>query len=166
MTYYINPLSEEELDVFALLDEGVYDFEVTKSTDGMSKSNNPMNTLDLKIWKPDGSVKLMKDYLVFSSVNFCMRKVRHFCEAVGILEEYEKGQIRKDFTGLSGKVELVIKEGGLIPEDKLEGKPIGSTYPTKNEVKDYILPNKGTVKHVGMKPLPEKKDEFNDEIPF
>lgn len=167
MTYHIDPLSEEELDVFALLDEGIYDFEVTKSEDGMSKSNNPMNTIHLKIWKPDGSLKIMKDYLVFSSVNFCIRKIRHFCDAVGILGEFEKGEIRKDFSGLAGKLELIIKEGGLIPEDKLDGKPSGSKYPTKNEVKDYVLKDKGAVKHEGMKPLPTSIDNFDDaELPF
>ncbi len=162
MSYHIDPKSEEELDIFGLLEDGVYDFEVIKSEDKVSSSGNPMNKVTLKIWEKDGSVRIMSDYLVFSPVAFCLRKIKHFCDAVGISDEYTSGKIRSDFMGLAGKVELKIKPGDLIPDDKLMGKPHGSKYPDKNEVKDYIVKSTND----GMKPLPEVKDEFNDDIPF
>lgn len=163
MSYKINPKTEEELNLFGLLPDGTYDFEVYKSEKNVSASGNDMAKLYLKVWTPDGSVKILNDFLVFSDSNYCIRKIRHFCETTGILQEFEAGEIRDDFSGLNGRVHLVTKKGTLIPTDKLNGKPHGSLYPDKMEVKDYVTDKK----EMGMKPLPEVlRDEFNDDIPF
>ena len=42
MTYTFQPMTEEEINSFSLVDDGIYNFEVVKSTRKLSKSNNAM----------------------------------------------------------------------------------------------------------------------------
>lgn len=162
MSYSFNPKTDEEIARSNLLEAGVYNFEVGKAERQISQSNNPMAKLNLKVWDANGLVVPVFDYLVFSDVNLCIKKVKHFCEAVGLAEEYKQGQIPEELEGYSGKLELKVEEGGLIPDDKLKGKPKGSKYPDKNVVVDYI---KRTTVTAANKDAPAD-DFFDDPINF
>ncbi len=153
MSYNFDPLSDEQLDAFSLIEDGVYDFEVAKSTRKTSKQGNPMAELQLKVWDKEGGVHIIFDYLVFSKVNLNIKKVSHFCKAVGLEEEYKKGSIPEELECYTGKCEIGKREA--------QPKPDGGMYPAKNEVKDYIPKSMD-----GMKPLPEVSDGFDDSIPF
>jgi hypothetical protein len=156
MTYNLQPLSEEELNAYDLIEEGVYDFEVLKAERQTSKSGNPMAKLQLNIWDKQGKSSVIFDYLVFSSVKFCTRKVKHFCEATGIEDDYLKGTIREELEQLCGKVHIGVQES--LPN------PNGGYYLSKNVVIDYITKDNASQVNVPMKKIEEM--EFNDQIPF
>lgn len=146
------PHSEQEIQAMGLIEEGVYPFEVIEAADKKSKSGNDMIELKLKLWDNLGRERQCFDYLL-EAMAF---KLRHFCEAVGLLDKYEAGSLQaSDCLSRSGKLELVIQEG--------KQNPNGGTYPNKNSVKDYIKPEGGAV----SKPSEEAKDDgFSDDIPF
>lgn len=161
MSYSFNPKTDEEIEKGNLLEDGIYNFQVAKSENKISSANNPMAKLTLKVWDDNGVVNHVFDYLVFSDVNMCIKKVKHFCDAVGLIEEYKKGQIPEELEAYAGKVEIKFEEGQLIPDDKLNGKPKGSKYPAKNIVVDYIQHHKDTANS-------KVTDDFepDSEIPF
>lgn len=148
MSYSITPMSEEELNAFDLIEEGIYDFEVLKAERKISKSGNHMAQLQLNVWDKNGKSNVVFDYLVFSSVKFCVRKVRHFCEAAGIIEDFEKGTIREELEGLCGKVSIGVQES--LPN------PTGGYYPSKNVVIDYVTKDNAQ----------QSNDKKTEEDPF
>ncbi len=154
MSYNFQPFSDEELNAPDLIPIGIYDFEVVKSTRKVSKSGNPMAELNISVWDKEGRNHFIFDYLVFSSVKMNIKKVSHFSKAVGLGEEYKKGELPEDLERFSGKVEIGIQDE--------QPKSSGGFYPKKNIVVDYIVSD-GTVKHNAP-----KQDEFNDslDIPF
>jgi hypothetical protein len=152
MSYNFTPMTEEELNKSFLLSDGIYDFIVKKSERKTSEAGNPMAELLLGLYDSEGNIRYVKDYLVFSTVNLCVRKIKHFCESVGITEDYEKGSVREELVDLYGKLKLGIQ--GEKPN------PNGGNYPAKNIVIDYVKADK-----VVEKPT-ENKDDFNDDIPF
>lgn len=153
MSYSFNPMSDEELDAFDLIPEGVYNFEVIKSARKTSKSGNPMAELTLSVWDSEGKVHNVFDYLVFSQVKLNIKKVSHFSKAVGLHEEYKRGELPEELEHFSGKVEIGVQDE--------QPKPSGGFYPKKNVVVDYIVD--GEVKQK----LPKDKDGFkDDELPF
>jgi hypothetical protein len=147
MVYMINPKTEEELNNI-VLPKGRYKFEVLKSLNKISSTGNPMNDIFLGL-HDDTQIGNVRDFLVFSDKNLNIRKVKHFCEATGLSNEYHKGQIRENFTGLTGEVDIDIEE------KKPNGK--GGFFPEKNIVVDYVKDDK-------KQALPESY--LNDDIPF
>jgi len=149
MVYKFTPKSEEELNVPDILEPGEYNFEVLSSEDDISQSGNPINKVKLAIFNDRYKIGVIYDYIIFSDKKFCERKVRHFAHSVGLHSQYEKGELQKDFKGLTGKLKLSIQDE--------KPKPNGDGfYPRKNIVEDYI-------------PSENKKTEegfLNDEIPF
>lgn len=148
MSFDFSPLTEEQLELAEFLPEGWYDFEVIKSERKTSKAGNPMCALQLKVWGE--SIKIVFDYLVFSSVNLNIKKVKRFCDTTGLAEEYKKGSIREDLQGLCGRVFIGI-------QDEMPN-PNGGMYPKKNVVVEYAK------EEFKLKEI--KEDKFNDEIPF
>lgn len=155
MSYNLTPMTEEELNAFDVIQEGIYDFEVLKSERQTSKSGNPMAKLQINVWDTNGKSTVIFDYLVFSSVKFCTRKIKHFCESAGIVEDYLKGNIREELERLSGKVHIGVQD--IMPN------PTGGYYPAKNVVIDYVT--KDNASHSGA-PKPESEEFLNDSIPF
>lgn len=154
MSYSFNPITEEELNRSELVDDGVYDFEVIKATKKLSRAGNPMAELNIMFWDKEGQVHTLFDYLVFSTVNLNIKKVKHFCDATGLSKEYEKGELPEELQGLCGKFSLKTKE------QKPDGK--GGFYPSKNIVDDYVMTDKGAVKYET-----QKDDKFIDnDVPF
>jgi len=144
------PRTEKEIQSMNLVNPGTYDFVVVESLEMISKSGNEMIKLQLKIWDESGQEKTIHDFLL-EAMAF---KLRHFCEATGLLSKYEEGAFNaEDCLGKSGKVEIIIQEGNF--------KPDGSKYADKNSVKDYIK-NPGDAK-----PEPSKESFQDDnDIPF
>jgi len=95
-----------------------------------------------------------------------MHKLRHACEAIGILDQFEAGTLEaRDFDGGVGKVMLKVDKA----------KP-NSGYRDKNSVDDYVKPvarAAGKAAMAGASPAerreraPKKSQaEIDDEIPF
>lgn len=151
MSFLFEPLTDEQIDSLNIVEPGCYNFEVVNSLRKESKANNSMAELTLKMWDIDGKVRIVFDYLIFSKIPLNIKKVKNFCESVGLLEEYKKGCIREDLTGLCGKCTIDIQN-----EKPKEG---GGFYPKRNIVSDYIKSN--DTKSISL------TDEFkDDEVPF
>jgi Protein of unknown function (DUF669) len=128
--YTFEPMTDDELNESSLIEEGIYDFQVVSSIKKISKSNNPMAELNIKVWDKEGKQHFIYDYLVFSNVNLNIRKIKHFCDATGFSSHYEKGQMPEELTSLCGRARIGIQS------EKSNNN--GGYYPKKNYVIDYI----------------------------
>ena len=151
MSYSFDPMTEEEIASSNIIEDGVYNFEVVKSTRKTSKSGNAMCELQLNVWDNDGKINPIFDYLVFSKIPLNIKKVKHFCDAVGLQEEYKKGQIPEELERFCGKLQLGTQEE--------RPNPNGGVWPRKNNVIDYIAGD-------GQSSKKPEIDQFSDEIPF
>ena len=149
------PKTEAEIKAANLLPEGVYDFEVFDAVDKVSKSGNGMIELHLKVFSDDGRTRQMRDWILPAFE----RKLRHFCEACGLMAQYEAGTLNaEDCIGMAGKVQLV--------QQTREG------YDPQNSVRDYIVPEAGSVPTrstvAAPKPAaaPAHAVHGEDDIPF
>lgn len=144
----VTPISEAEAADAGLWKRGLYDFEVLKADERISKNGNDMIEVNLKLYDPEGRSFRLFDYLVSSEG--MAYKVRHFASATGLLTQYEKGELRAvDCVGKTGRCQVTIQKAK-------------DGYPAKNVVQDYApqLPGAALIKSVA----PE--DEVDDEIPF
>ncbi len=137
---------------FQLLKEGEYDAIIKSSEDKVSaNSGNPMMDMTITVFDEQGKAHDVRDFLVFTKA--MMWKVVHFADSAGISKEYEEGKLCSDIViDKHVRVKVAIEQGKEIPHDKLNGKPLGSKYPDKNKIEDYL-----------------KKDEnvlADDDIPF
>lgn len=145
------PKTEQELQAMSLVEPGQYPFEVVEALDQVAKSGNEMIKLKLKIWDNAGRERVIFDY-VLEAMAF---KLRHFCDATGLTQKYEAGELTaSDCPGKSGKLDLALEPG--------KQKPEGGYYSDKNSVKDYVK-SEGVV----AKPV-ELKDDFDTsaDLPF
>lgn len=118
----VTPRSEKEIQEMNLLPPGDYDFEVISASEEVSKKGNEMLVVKLRIFTDSGN-KIITDYLT-DSVAY---KVRHFAEAVGLLDSYETGYLNPDdLTARSGRCAINVQV------DK------HGQYPDKNGIKDYV----------------------------
>jgi hypothetical protein len=163
MSYDFIPMTEEEINRAGLVDDGVYDFNIVNCERKVSKANNPMAKLTIEFWDKEGRVHTIYDYLVFSKIGLNIRKVKHFCDAVGLQDKYLLGQVPEELDGYSGKARIVIQIGKEIEHKDLNGKPAGSKYPDRNIVDDYITYD---VKSYALQPLKDSKPLPLDDIPF
>ncbi len=116
--------SADEIARDGLWPKGEYEFEIVKSEDTVSKSSGAgMIKLELLCYNDLGHTRRIVDYLVAA----LPAKLRHFCDAVGLLNQYQSGRLcAADCEGRTGRCKVVIQE------DKA-GK-----YPPKNSIADYI----------------------------
>lgn len=158
------PLSSEEADKFRyhLLDDGFYDGTIEYAESKISRSNNPMGEFILRVWDKDGRPKEIKDYLPF--IPSMMWKARHLCESTGLIKEFDEKRFRPELTiGRNITVNIGTQLGKEIPIENLNGKPMGTKYPDKNVVIDYITKDNAS-KIVTTK---VEEDPFpGEDIPF
>lgn len=141
---------------FQLIKEGEYDAIITASQDTKSSnSGNPMMDMTVTVYDTNGKPHDIRDFLVFTKA--MMWKVVHFANSAGILKEYEEGKLCSQVAiDKHVRVKVVVEEGKEIPIDKLKGKPIGSKYPDKNKIDDYV-------KKEDQKPLENRNNNFADD---
>ena len=148
------PKSEKELASDGLWPAGTYDFEVIESDEATSASGNDMVKLKIFVFNDEGAKRTVFDYLVGTeSAQF---KVRGFAAAVGLLEEYESGEMDAvEMQGRTGKCKLTIQK------DK------SGAYPDKNGIASYVA-EPVTVGSVEKKTVRAKTKpaDLDDEIPF
>jgi hypothetical protein len=141
-----SPMSEQELNHMGLIEKGVYNFEVINAKEAISKKGNEMIVLTLKIWDKDGKERILTDYILES---FAF-KLRHFCESTNLIDKYNAGELNyEDCISKSGKVEIIVQEGGA--------KPDGSKYFDRNSIKDYVKKENK---------LELANDFIDDDLPF
>jgi len=151
MGYKFKALSDAQLDELTeirVVEEGKYKFIVLKSKRTFSKSGNDMCELQLKISKDDVK-SIVFDYLVFTDIPLNIRKVKHFCDSTGLIEQYKNEDLQEDLTSLEGYVDIGIKEE--TTDD------YGRVYKRRNIVNDYI-----------KQEIPKEVADvfFNDDVKF
>lgn len=139
--------TEAEIQAMNLRDPGEYDFAVVDAIEKLSKSGNEMVELKLQMEDKEGRQFTIFDYLV--STESMAYKVRHFAASVGLVAQYDKGDMAAEYMlGRTGRC-------------KLGTKPAKDGYPAQNKVNDYI----GTSAEEPVKEL-AAADDFDDQIPF
>lgn len=142
------PKTAAEVDAGDLWPNGTYDFEIVSAEEATSKAGNDMIKLRVKIFNDAGQSQTLFDYLM-ESVAY---KLRHACEACGLLESYEAGELNaEDFEGKSGTCKINVQK------DK------SGQYPDKNGIADYMAQKGGVAKPARPKPA---ADDLDDSIPF
>lgn len=143
-----DPMTEEEIQTFNLLEEGYYPFETVKSDAKISSSGNKMIELVHRIFDKNGREHLVYDYLVaIPSMAF---KIKHYCDSTGMEQEYKDKKFNSDLCqNKKGFCYVTIKEG--------DGK-----YQSKNNVKDYVTADKV----ITESPKENKENFLNEDIPF
>jgi hypothetical protein len=117
------PKTEQEIAENKLWPRGDYDFEIMDAREKNSGAGNEMIELKVKITRPDGSSRVVTDYVLPKRPE----KFLHCCAACGLLDKYRKGLVADDdFVAKRGKIKLGIE------------KDRKHTYPDKNVVLDYI----------------------------
>lgn len=147
MSFLFKPMTEEDFESVNLLEKGEYEFNVLKSTTKTSKSGNLMSELLLQVWDKNQKEHFVYDYLIFSDVPLNIKKVKRFCDCVGLSKEYESGTLQENLNNFSGKALIDIQDGA--------SKEGGGNWPKKNVVVEYIKQS-----------VSEIEDYFNDKIPF
>lgn len=167
-TYQVVTKEEAERSRKSLLEPGEYEFAVINAISAMSNTNpkyadpskpsNPMIVLELTVWDKEGHEISIKDYLVSSEkMNW---KIIHFCESVGLMQEYETGKFNENYCkGKIGKLILGIQKGKI--------KDDGTMFDDKNSVKDYIKEFVTPLKSSILQPLKAANSNFkDDDLPF
>ena len=159
-----DPMSaaDAEKERYSLLNDGEYHATIKKVEPKMSSSSNHMFVLELDVYDDQGRAQQIKDYLVFTPK--MTWKIIHCCESAGVLKEYEEKKLSPELlTNMNVRVKVTTQEGNAIPPDKLNGKPLGSCYPTKNVIDDYVLRGDSAP----AKPVAKTaSDEFDSDVPF
>ena len=152
----VQPKTEEQLKEEGqgpreLLRDGVYPFTVSMATEKISSSSGKeMIELKLEVFNADGVAHWVYDYLTDGKMGY---KIRHFAETVGLMRQYEQGDMEAaDMEGRSGYVNIGC-----------EGARDG--FPAKNRVVDYCLP-KPSARQVSQPKARVTSTDFDDEIPF
>lgn len=147
ITMRFTPKTEEQLVEESLIPAGEYDFCVVSAAEKKSKSGNDMIVVELDIFV-NGNARPLRDFLM-EAMAF---KLRHFCEATGLIEKYNNGTLTAlDCENKSGKLKIVIQDS---PQ-----------YGKQNQVKDYIKdakPEAGPIK----KQVVPAASPAHDEPPF
>lgn len=144
------PKTETEVQEAGLQPAGDYDFEVAEASDEVSKKDNEMIKLKLRVYSDNGGYFTVFDYLL-ESIPY---KLRHFAYATGVSPAYEAGTLlARDCDQRTGRCKIAIQ-------------PAKDGYPAKNIVRDYLPEEKqngAAAPKPTTKPAPELVD---DEIPF
>lgn len=156
--YQVMDEQEAMNERFKLLKEGEYDAVIQNSIDKVSaNSGNHMIDLTLSVFDEEGRTHSVRDFLVFTKA--MMWKVIHCANSAGVMDDYTNKRFCSDvIQGKRVRVKIVIEEGSEISVDKLNGKTLGSKYPSKNKVEDYIIVSEKVQ-------FPDKMQEVED-IPF
>lgn len=149
------PKTEKEITEDNLLQPGVYDFEIVEGNDKTSQKGNDMIELKVCVYGTDGNARYVFDYLL-ESIAY---KLRHACDACGLLETYQTGDLTsQDFVGKTGKCKINIQK------DKT------GQYADKNSIQDYVKrENMNSDMPHGKQPpagLIGEGKPLDDEIPF
>lgn len=145
------PLTKEQAKQGDLIPPGNYDFVVIDATDKISKAGNDMIEVKLRIYMPNGSERIMFDYLL-ESLEY---KIAHFFQCVDLWKEYESGEVSAhDCVGKSGELKTYIQKGK-------------DGYADKHAVADYLLTDEQQEKKDQRKANIEAKTDFKeDDLPF
>jgi hypothetical protein len=152
------PKTKDQIAEAKMWPAGEYPFEIHGAVPAISKKDNPMITLTLKVFNTDGQFLTVYDYLQTGSA-FAEEKLYNAAEVCGLLAQYNAGELLPEsFIGRQGHVWLA------------QGKAQNG-YPAKNQVGNYITKKQDEDSQkpiVAKKKKEEKKtpDIEGDDIPW
>lgn len=159
------PMTEEDslAQRYQMLTEGEYNGVISSAHHSISKSSgNNMIELTVDIFDLGGNVTQIKDYLPFTDK--MMWKVIKCVKSAGIHAQYANKSLEPEhFLNKNVRVKVKFQPGDLVPLDRLNGKEVGTKYPDKNVIADYLAQGPVTKK---IQETVLKKDEFDPDIPF
>src|SRR5215208_4347659 len=147
LDFSYEPMSEEECmkERYSLMNDGIYQGRISKVSTRRSSTGNPMAEVGVEVYDKEGKIHYLKDYLVFTSK--MMWKIKHAADSANLTKEYEEKKFHPlHLEGKNVMVAVNTQKGQEIPFDKLGDKPVGSKYPDKNVVNDYVVTMKGATK--------------------
>ncbi len=119
------PKTRKEINDEALWPKGIYGFEVVSAEEKTSSKGNEMIEIQLVVSDDQNRTRKLRDWIM----DAMPEKQLNFCEAGGLMKQYESGNISaRDCIGVTGYLKLVIQE------DKT------GQYPAKNSVANYVPP--------------------------
>lgn len=151
----VTPRTDKEIAKMNLWPAGNYYVEVVdnanlggklyQTQDEVStKTGNDMIVLVLKVYKPDGEFRIMRDWLM----DAMPKKIKNATTVFGLSKQYNEGQLyAHDFVGKKGEVKLGIK------------KDTTGKYADSNSVLDYVV-------EADNSNAPAGHPAFDDEVPF
>lgn len=144
----VTPVTAKQAEAMGLIPRSLQDFEVLTADEETSKSGNEMLKVKLGI-EHDGRTRWVTDYLV--ATEGMAYKVRHFAESIGLLAEYEAGDLHAaDVRGRAGRCRVGIE-------------PAKDDFPAKNKIIDYVPMGTAMKAAAGAA---STSDLVDDEIPF
>lgn len=161
------PISEEEAEAarFQLMKKGTYEGVVTSAKDAMSASGNSMIDITITAYDQEGKAYEIRDFLV--AQKSMMWKIVRFCKSANLSKEYKEGRFCSQLAlNRHVMVKIDIEEGKEIPEDKLQGKPIGSKYPDRNKISEYVVDEIGQGKTNRAESINTDDSEIDEDVPF
>jgi len=127
------PMDEKEISEANLWPVGEYDFQIFDASDEVSKAGNEMIKLTVDLFNDQGERRRVFDYLIAS--NNGMFKVLSFADAVGLREEYDRGDLQTvDIHQRTGRCKVGVQK------DKT------GQYPDKNGIMNYIKADAGVTR--------------------
>lgn len=135
---------------------GEYNFEIIGAENKRFSTGSDGIALKVGVHTDTGAVRFVNDNLVFTDK--AMFKVSQFCKCVGLVTQYEAGELdAEDCKGRVGKLRISVEPEG--------------EYPAKNKVAGYIVPKSGPAAQVATSassppPEPPNPPAEEDDIPF
>lgn len=156
-----DPMSKDVAEKlrYSLLEDGQYPGVITACVAKASNAGKWMFDMTVDVYDKAGLSHSIRTFLVFQPN--MMWKVISCCESTGLIDAYNDKKLDDHlFVGKNCHVDIKTDKGKPIPVDKLQGKPVGSQYPDKNVISNFISkPTSATI-------APVAQEAFSDDIPF
>jgi hypothetical protein len=149
-----HPLSDKQLEELNKpFEVGLCKAEIVSAIVKLSENNNEMIQVKINATDKNGTTRQITSSLVFTDK--AMYKVKNFCEAFNITDNYKKGII--ETVQLPHKIAnaMIVKKTGI----RQDGSPI-EYLSVDNWAPLYEKAASNT------KPVKSADNEFNDDIPF
>jgi len=152
----LTPKTREQIEAENMLPEGNYEATVESAEDKTSKSGNEMIALKLRCYLPDGSERVISDWILEAFA----AKLLDFVEAAGLEAQYKLGKLEaRDCEGANVMLTIAHKK-------QTKGEYAGQVQAS---VTGYSKVQRGTPRPVvkPKAPIPAGGVEINeDDIPF
>jgi hypothetical protein len=146
------PQSDEAIDNLKtredeerLLSDGEGRFDVITCAAKVSKSGNNMLCVKLKVWDCNNKSGFIDEYLMTGEKSFFIRRIKSFCDSIGIIDKYNSGKLNASDINNSHNGKIII------------GRRKDNNGKLQNTVTEYIKKSedKNTI-----------NEDLNDDIPW
>jgi hypothetical protein len=107
-----------------------------------------MIKVNMKVWDCNGKSAFLTDYLMGGQKSFFIKKIKSFCESIGIEDKYKSGKLCADDIGAGLTGELILTRKLYKGEEQ-------------NSIKEYCKKN-----HTGADFNKKAESELDDDLPF